>query len=527
VIAGLGAMQPLLTRLLIDQGLLGRNFPSVAWACAGMLGLAVVGTLLGGIHRAIYVSASGRVLFSLRTAIFGHLMRVSPRRLGAIPVGDLVSRLDGDVAEVQRFGTDSAALLVSSVLSLLVVGAVMVRLSWQLSLVVLVLLPLQWLVRHYARPRVERTTRDVREAAGGISSFLVEILGGARAVQAAAAERIEEARLGRLGSEYLQRVVRSQLVGYATGSAATLLGHVATAGVFLYGGHLALRGEMTVGTLVAFAAYLGRSAGSASSLVGLYTGYQRARVSLARVGELLVLPEVPRAAEGLLIDAAAEGRIELQQVTVRAPRGDGCLLEAVDVTIAAGTKVVLGGASGAGKSTFGDVLRRFVDPDAGRVLLDGRPLPEYDLASLRSRIAIVEHSPVLFHGTLLDNIRYGHPDAAEEAVTVATRRAGIDDYIRALPEGYATRVGEGGAGLSTGQRQRIAIARAVLADPLVVILDEATSGLDVATARGIHEALDSAFSRRTRIVITHRAADIERADLRLDLADGQLRVVGA
>jgi ATP-binding cassette subfamily B protein len=506
--------------------LLGRQFDRIVIACVGMLALALVGTLLGGLHRAIYVRASGRVLFSLRRAIYAHLLRVSPRRLDAVPTGDLVTRLDGDVAEVQRFGTDSAAALIGSVLSLLVVGAVMVRLSWRLSLLVVALLPLQLLVRHYARPRVEQTTRDVREAASGISGFLIETLGAARAVQAAAAESIEVARLGLLGEDYLRRVVRSQLVGYMTGAAATLLGNLATAAVFLFGGWAVLQGEFSVGSLVAYVAYLGRTSGSATSIVGLYTGYQRARVSLGRVGELMALPEVHRHDVAIPIPTTAAGRLELRQVTVRSQRGTQAVLDAIDLVIPAGTKVVLGGASGAGKSTLGDVLRRFVDPDGGHVLLDGQDLACYQLEAVRGRIVVVEHSPVLFRGRIADNIRYGHPDADDAAVRAAATRAGLDEFIRSLEAGYSTRVGEGGAGLSTGQCQRIAIARAVLADPLVVVLDEATSGLDAGTARGIHEALDAAFAHRTRIVITHRSGDVERADLRLELEDGRLRDIG-
>ncbi len=522
VIAALSAAQPLLTRILIDDGLLGHRYERLVWACGGMLGLALAGTLLGGWHRVVYVRASGRVLFSLRVAVYSHLQRVSPRRLADIPTGELVTRLDGDVAEVQRFGTDSAAAFIGSTLSLLVVGAVMVRLSWRLSLMVLVLLPLQLLVRHLARRRIEVTTREVREAAGGISAFLIETLAGARAVQGAAAAGLESRRLDRLGESYLARVIRSQLVGYTTGSAASLLGSVATAAVFLLGGWYVLAGHLTVGTLIAYVAYLGRSAGSAASIVSLYTGYQRARVSLLRVSELLALPMIPDDTAAARIQRDARGDLELRAVTVRLAREQRNVLDAVDLTLPAGTKIVIGGASGVGKSTLADVLRRFVDPDSGAVLLDGLPLARYRLDDVRRRIAVVEHSPVLFRGSLLDNLRYGFPEESEESVRSVARDAGIADFIQSLPDGYATQIGEGGAGLSTGQRQRIALARALIAGPLVVILDEATSGLDGPTARSIQIAVDESFAHRTRIIITHRAMDVDRADARFELSDGRL-----
>ncbi len=523
LIAAMSAAQPLLTRIVIDQGLIGRQFARLGGACLGMLGLAAAGFLLGGVHRVIYVRASGRALFSLRGAVYEHLLRVSPRRLARVPVGDLVSRLDGDIAEVQRFGTDAAASFVSSVLTLVTVGAVMLGLSWRLTLAVAALLPLQLLVRQYARPRIEASTRALREAAGRLSGFLVETLAGARHVQASAAEELERRRLDALGEAYLDRVQGQQIVTYATGSFAGLLGHAATAGTFVLGGWYVLQGHLSVGTLVAFVAYLGRSSGSAASIASLYTGYQRARVSLVRVEELLELPCVLESADAIAVPFAARGALRFESVSIGATAEGRPVLDEMSVDIPAGSKVVLRGASGAGKTTMADMLRRFVDPESGRILLDGRPLNEFKLADLRRRIVVVEHSPVLFRGSILDNLRYGNPEVDEASVLEAARQALVDDFVSALPQGYATAVGEGGAGLSTGQRQRIAIARAALARPLIVILDEATSGLDVEAARAVHRSLDGTFADRTRLVITHRAGDIEGTDACWQLEGGRLR----
>jgi ATP-binding cassette subfamily B protein len=278
-----------------------------------------------------------------------------------------------------------------------------------------------------------------------------------------------------------------------------------------------------VGTLVAFVAYLGRSSGSAASIASLYTGYQRARVSLARVQELLDLPCVPESPDAIAVPADARGALRFESVSVSANADARPVLDSITVDIPAGSKVVLRGASGAGKSTLADLLRRFVDPDSGRILLDGRPLDEFKLADLRRRIVVVEHSPVLFRGSILDNLRYGHPEVDAASAMDAARRALVDEFVSALPQGYDTQVGERGAGLSTGQRQRIAIARAALARPLIVILDEATSGLDLEAARAVHRSLDSTFPERTRLVITHRADDVERSDVCWQLEAGRLR----
>lgn len=525
LLAALAAAQPLITRSIIDHGLIGRRFAVLAAGAAGMIGVALLGFALGGVHRWLYVRASGRALFSLRGAVYAHLLRVAPRRLARLPVGDLVSRLDGDIAEVQRFGTDAVASFATSTLSLAVAAAVMVALSWRLSLLVAALLPLQLVVRHHARPRIEASTRAMREASGRLGGFLVETLAGARFVQAAAAENEERRRLSALGEAYLDRVQRQQWVSYVTGSVSSLLGHAATTAAFLLGGWYVLEGSLTVGTLIAFVAYLGRSAGSAASVTSLYTGYQRARVSLRRIEDLLELPVVTDPPQAIPLPPDSRGALSLERVTVSA---DGVrILDEVSASMPPGRKIVLHGASGAGKSTLADLLRRFLEPESGRILLDGRPLEAYRLQDLRRRIVVLEHSPVLFRGTILDNLRYGNPEADEAAVLAAARAALVDEFVADLPQGYATQIGEGGAGLSVGQRQRIAIARAVIAAPLIVVLDEALSGLDAATAQTLHRALDAAFGDRTRLVITHHAGEIERCDESWVLEAGRLRTVAA
>lgn len=498
--------------MAIDEGLIGRDYDRLIVACAGMLALAVIGLALGALHRIVYVSASAQTLFALRSAAYAHLLHVSPRRLASWRIGDLVSRLDGDVAEVQRFGTDSVAASISGVLSLCATAAVMLMLSWKLTLLAAALLPLQLLIRRWSRPRIEANTRQVREKAAEVGSFLVETLTGARQVQSAAATNYETARLESLNGEYLKRVLRQQLMAYGTGSAATLVGHVATAAAFLVGGYYALHESLSVGTLIAFVAFLTRSAGSAGSLMGLYTGYHRARVSLERVTTLFDLPAVAERPDAVALGPEARGHLRFAGVRVDLPDGRQ-LLGGLDLTIPAGTKVLLQGASGVGKSTVTDLMRRFLEPDAGSIELDGRSLDLYCLGDLRRRIVVVEQAPQLFRGTILDNLRYGLTGVGEAAVEAAVRAAGVDEFVAALPAGYQTRIDEGGAGLSTGQRQRIAIARAALADPLVVILDEATSGLDLDSARHVHRALDRTFPTRTRIVITHHAAQVDGVDM--------------
>jgi ATP-binding cassette, subfamily B, bacterial len=522
VLAALSAAQPLLTRIVIDEGLIGGRYARLAWACAAILLAAVAGAVLGAVHRLLYIRASGRALLSLRGDIYGHLLTVPPRVLGTMPIGELLSRLDGDVAEVQRFGTDSVATVISAGLSMAVMLGVMLRLSWQLTTVLVALLPLQLLIRHYARPKLERATRALRESSARLSGFLVETLAGARLIQGSATERLEVARLGSLSNSYLDRVIDQQLVSYGTASLASVFGHVATTAVFLVGGWYVVRGGLTVGTLVAFAAYLGRSAAVASSVGGLYTSYQRARVSLLRVLRLCELRGLVDDPAARPLPADAAGRLQLIGVAV-AGRGDEApVFSALDLEIPAGIKVVLRGPSGAGKTTLVDLLRRFVEPARGQILLDGFALDSYRLADVRRRIVVVDHSPVLFRGTIADNLRYGASGVSDDAVRQAARVVGLDAVAASLPAGYETDVGESGAALSTGQRQRVALGRAVLADPLVVILDEATSGLHPEGVAELHQALDAALPGRTRIIVTHGLTPVPGALIEWRLTDGVL-----
>lgn len=518
LIAGLGAWQPLLTRAVIDDGLVARNYPALVRACAAILLLATVSMALGAWHRRLYVRTSGEMLFDLRSRVYAHLLAVTPRTLERQSVGDLVSRLDGDIAEVQRFGTDAVAAAINGLLGLVAAFVVMLTLSWRLTVLVLMLLPLQLWIREVARPRITQSARHVREQAGSVGAFLVETLTGARAVVGAAAEKQEVLRLQELQRVYLDRVVHQQWIGFAVGSLSAMTSHLATAATFLVGGWLVLRGALTIGTLVAFVSYLGRGTGAAGSVLGLYTGLQKAKVSLGRVRYLLELPTVPETPGAVPLPPASVGLV-LRGVVVR--RADGsAILDGLDLDVAPGTRISLGGLSGAGKSTLADLLRRFLEPNAGVIELGGRPLADYRLEDLRRRVAVVEQTPLLVSGTLWDNLIYGHPPLAADVVRDAARRAGLDAVAAALPDGYATRLGERGAGLSSGQRQRVAVARLLLADPVLIVLDEATNALDSASGRDLEREIDRFFDDRIRLVIAHRRGGTG-SDVSLHLADGK------
>ena len=521
LISALATALPYLSKHIIDDGLIGRRFGLLVALCGVVVVLAAIGFGLGALNRLQYVRMSGRILFALREDVYAHLLKLSPEFFRSRPVGDLVTRLDGDVAEVQRFSTDTLLAFVNGVLLLVATGAIMAVMSWKLALVAACALPVHLWLRHRAGPYIAGTTRSVREQSGRITQFLVETLGSAKAVQGAAAERWESGRLVDLNRSYLSRLVSQQLAGYTVGGISSLLSHLTTAAVFIVGGYYVMQGSLTVGTLVAFTAYLTRTTGSAVSLMNLYTAYQRAAVSLQRVRELLDAPAAQSSHEGerrmtVPADVAFEG------VTYQPPGAERPVLEGLRLEGAAGAKIVVFGDSGSGKSTLADLLRRFAEPQEGRVSIGGREVSEYSLELLRRHVTVLETKPAVFRGSLSYNLRYGHFEASEAEVREAARRAGVDSFVEVLPQGYDTEIGSGGVGLSTGQLQRIAISRALLGNPVVLVLDEATSNLDAVATRAMHDLIDRHFAECTRIVITHAPHAVPRADALYELCEGRL-----
>ena len=527
VATGLSLLQPYITKWLIDGGLLAKDMAVVVQACLAMLAVGVVGAALSAINRWHYVKLSGQVLFALREAVYGHLQRLSPRFYAKARGGDLLTRLDGDIAEVQRFAIDSALALVSGIIGLVGALGLMVLLSWQLSFLALILLPAQVIFLRHMRPRVETMTRRVRERASDIAAFFFDTLGAIKLVQSVAAEQRVTNHLGALNRSYLGDLLRLQMTNVATAAVPNLMTLLSTVLVFLAGGYLVIQERMTLGALVAFTAYLTRATGPVQTLLGLYVALQRARVSLRRVAEITEqAPDVEAPKDPVPWPDPAPGAIDLERVAFRYDPGEPPVLDGADAHIPGGAKVAITGLSGTGKSTLIDLLQRHFDPDAGRIRLDGADLRTLDLAALRRRVAVVAQDTLLLPGSIADNLRFAAPGADEAALREAARLAQVAPFVESLPEGYDTPVGSRGQRLSGGQRQRIAIARALLQDPLVLIFDEATSGIDRTAESEIMAAVDRLFAARTRLVVSHRHHDRGADfDLVFELADGRLKEV--
>ena len=515
--------QPYIIKLLIDDGLVARDFGVVITMSAVLFAAALAGAGLAALNRWHYVTASGRILFALRASVYRHLQTLSPSFYARMRGGDVMARLDGDIAEVQRFAVDSALALLNGAIVLAGALALMLSLSWKLSLIAFALLPVQVFLLRALRPRVERSTRDLRARASGISSFLFETLSAMKFIQSVGAQNREAQRLEKLQDGYFHRLRRLQMLNLATTTLPGLLTLVGTMLVFLAGGWMVVNGALTLGTLVAFTAYLARATGPVNTLLGLWVALKRAEVSLDRVREItgqrpaVAPPPTPRHLPG-----DSGGAIEFDAVTFRYPGQDAAVLIGASASIPAGTKIAVSGLSGAGKTTLIDLLQRHYDPEGGSITIDGIDVRELDLEKLRRRVAVVAQDTVLLPGSIADNIRYAATEAGDDAVREAARLAGAEAFIDEQPDGFETEVGPRGVRLSGGQRQRIAIARALLQDPLILVFDEATTGVDTETERAIGAAIDTLFAERTRIVIGHRSTIPKGAELVFDLENGRL-----
>lgn len=514
-----GLAQPYMTKLLIDDGILANRFDLVVWTVAALAGVAVISSLLGGMTRYLYVEASAFVLHGMREAMFAHLLRLSPDFYARVRQGDIHARLEGDIGELQRFLVDSLLSLVNN--SFLLIGSVLI-LAWmsgELVGLLLVVLALNALFLRFIRPRIERLTRVARECGSDIAAFFVEILGLAKCVQSFNGQHREGGRLGVLHDSLRAATLRLQVAGYVAGAVPGLMLSLSISVVFLVGGYRIGEGSMTLGTLIAFVTYMQRASGPAQSLMGLYVAYQRARVSLVRVRELAAeRPAVQPldAAQGIIV--SGRGDLKLEGVGFSYPGTGISILQGLDCHIPAGSRVMIRGASGAGKSTLVDLLQRHFDPEHGRILLDGEDLRNYDLQYLRSKVVVVSQETQIFSCNLMENIRYGCPQADDEEVLAAVKAAGLDEFAADLE----VDVGQRGARLSGGQRQRVALARAILLRPDILILDESTTGVEPHLEQQIHQQIDQLFAARTRIFISHRPLSDEHFDIVMVLDRDQI-----
>ena len=523
LLAGLpGQLWPLLLVPLLDNALLGGDFLLLAQIAALMAVMQIGGLVLTSYTGYRYVGLSARALFDLRLMVYRRLQRLSPRFFAGARTGDLLSRLNTDVSELQRTAGDLLLSLTQNVLGLLVALVLVLALAPALLVPAALVLPFAALALTRLRTRVTDENRRLREAGASVGSALVESVLGMRQTVAFGQEEREAQRFRAENDSFIGALLRARRTTYVASGIPASLVSIAGAAAFLYGGYQVIQGNLTLGTLGAAMTYQMRLFGPVQGLLGQYLGLRAARASFERVFELLDEPPGVEDPADPLPVSESRGPLRVESVSLSYGREEKPVLDGASLTLSERSLTVLVGPSGVGKTTLTDLILRRLDPDRGRICWGDADIGQLALSDLRDGVALVEQDPFLWHAPIAENIRYGRPDANDAEVEAAARLAVLDDFLAALPEGFSTVVGERGQQLSAGQRQRIAIARAVLADPDLILLDEPSSALDVETEALLIRRLVPWLKERTALVMTHRRAFVEVADQTLVLRDGRI-----
>ena len=514
-------LPPLLAKYAIDDGIRNHDLAALwlivgAFLLAGLAnwGMSYVQTYLTG-------WVGERILADLRMKLFGHLQRLSLGFFERNRAGVIISRLTNDVEALDQLVTDGVTTLVQSTLTLIGTAILLFVLDWRLALATLAVIPLMSIGTILFRIYSARAYAAVRERLGLVTATLAEDIAGMRIVQAFTRERRNIANFREVAEEYREANMRTVILNAVYFPFVDLVSTVALAVVLGYGGHLYFQGALTLGTLFAFLLYVQNFFDPVQQLSQLYSTFLSATAALDKIID--VLDEEPQ-----VVDKPSAG--ELPPITghvrfdhVRFGYGEGPdVLPDLDLDVPAGTTVALVGHTGAGKSTIAKLLARFYDPREGPITFDGVDLRDVTQSSLRRQLGIVPQEGFLFAGTVAENIAFGRPDATPKDIAGAAQAVGAQEFILRLENGYETEVQERGSRLSLGQRQLIALARALLADPRVLILDEATSSVDIGTERKIERALRLLLSGRTAFIIAHRLSTIRDADLIVVLEHGRI-----
>jgi ATP-binding cassette, subfamily B, bacterial len=521
---------PYLTMPLVDDVLIPRQngkdvpFSLVWWYLGGLLAAALAAWLLSWAQTWTLAWVSERVAAGLRTRTYAHMQSLSLDFFQAKRTGDLMARVSSDTDKINIFLSVNLIEFASNVMLLALTAAVLVWLNPTLALLTLVPFPfVVWLV-YAVRERLRRGFARASVAWGDMTSVLADTIPGIRVVKAFAQESREVGRFVAANDRVLDANDRVNVVWSFTGPMVSLISELGLLVVWACGAWLVFAGGVTVGGLTAFLAYISRFYGRVESMIRMVPATQRAAASAQRIFEILdCKPTVAESPRPVTL-GRVEGRIEITGVHFR--YGAREVLHGIDLTIEPGEMIGLVGTSGSGKSTLANLVCRFYDPSSGSIRVDGVDLRDVDLTDYHRNLGCVLQEPFLFFGTIADNIAYGRPGAPRDAIVAAARAAGAHDFILAQPLAYDTRIGERGSGLSGGERQRLSIARALLVDPRILVLDEATSSVDAETEAVIQAAIDRLVTGRTTIAIAHRLSTLRRANRLVVLDAGRIVETG-
>src|SRR3954470_21068159 len=514
-------LPPLLAKYAVDDAI-GKNELGKLWWIVGAFVLAgLLNWAMSYVQTYLTGWVGERILADLRIRLFRHLQRLSLGFYERTRAGVIISRLTNDVEAIDQLVTDGVTSLVQNSLTLIGTAILLFILDWRLALATLSVIPLMSLATVIFRVRSTRAYRAVRERLGLVTATLAEDIAGMRMVQAFTREDQNMRNFRAVTERYRESNMQTVVLSGWYFPFVDLLSSIALAIVLGYGGHLYFGGALTIGTLFAFMLYVQNFFDPVQQLSQLYNTFLSATAALDKIMDVLdEEPEVLDAADAEAMPQV-QGHVRFEDVRFKYRTGPE-VLHGLDLDVPPGTTVALVGHTGAGKSTIAKLLARFYDPTAGRITFDGHDLRDVKQESLRHQLGIVPQEGFLFAGTVTDNIAFGRPDASPDEVIRAAQAVGAHEFIMRLEDGYETQLQERGSRLSLGQRQLIALARALLADPRILILDEATSSVDIGTERKIEQALRLLLAGRTAFIIAHRLSTIRDADLIVVLEYGQI-----
>jgi ATP-binding cassette subfamily B protein len=518
---------PFLSQIGIDDGITPHDWTVLIGVAVAAVVCVVITALASGWRVAVTGRLSSRVMFELRVRIFAHLQRLSLDYYTDEKAGVIMTRMTSDVEALQQLLQEGLVQFAVQGLTMLVVTIILFFYSVTLALITLVLIvPILTALSLWFRNASDRGYNRVRDGIAGVLSDLSESLSGVRVVAGFNRARNNVLHHRNVVGEYQDANDYTAQVTAVYGSGSEMIGVLGQAALLFIGGTMVQNGTLTVGELVAFIFYLASFFLPIQQLVQQYNLYQQGQAAIVKLNELLSTTPSVEESEDAVVLPPAEGDIVFEGVTFGYDPAVPVLRD-VDLHIAAGETMSFVGATGAGKSTIAKLVTRFYDPTGGRVLIDGHDLRDLTIESLRRQLGVVPQEPFLFAGTLRDNIAFARPSATDEEVWEAVHRVGLTDFTERLPEGLDTPVHERGVSLASGERQLLALARAFLASPRVLVLDEATSNLDLKSETLVEAGLDAVLEGRTAIIVAHRLSTAMRADRIAVVDDGRIVELGS
>lgn len=523
--SGLNVLPPYLFKSIVDDVLISKNIFMLNIICVTVFVIFALKALTTYWQRYLMNEAGQSVVMDIRTDLYDHMQRMSLKKIYSSRIGELMSRITGDVATLQNIVTGTIVDLLFNLVTFIGMFAFILYINWKLTCLIIIVLPIVAYLLSFAAKKLRRAAHNVQEHLADITATAQEAFSAIRVVRSFATEDTELERFRKANRENYDALLNAVSVQGISAGAIEVFLIFALSIIFWFGGNSVINGALTPGELISFTGYIAFMVQPIRSVMNQMGTLQTGIASTERIFDMLRSPVEDTALSDTGIKENLKGAVKFEHVSFSYESGQA-VLDDINLDVKAGERIAIVGPTGSGKSTLVDLIPRFYDPVKGRIIIDGHDIRELSLRDLRRQIGIVPQECILMKGTIAFNIAYGLEDMNMQRIIEAAEIADIRTFIESLPDKYDSEVGERGVTLSGGQRQRIAIARAVIRDPRILILDEATSSLDIAVERQVQKAINQAMKGRTSFIIAHRLTTIRSADRILVLENGKFTQSG-